>query len=127
MYINPLVRMKKIHIWIGTFSKSEEEYDNYFNQENSQCQFCADFDIEEYDEDFIGIIPLFKEKISVQSLLDEVPIDEEDIPKALKTCEKKNIKNGNAIFYLTDSSVSIKDTEKSYNELIYIGMYNSSL
>lgn len=127
MYINPLVRMKKIHIWIGTFSKSEEEYDNYFNQAKSQCQFCTDIDIEEYDEDFIGIIPLFKEKMSIQSLLNEVPIDKEDIPKALKTCENMNIKDGNAIFYLTDSLISIKNTEKSYNELFYIGMYNSSL
>lgn len=127
MYINPLIRMKKVHIWIGIFSKSEEEYNNYFNQESSQCQFCLDIDTEGYDEDFIGIIPLFKEKMSIQFLLNEVPIDLEDIPKALETCKKMNIEEGNAVFYMTDSLISIKDKEKSYNGLFYIGMYNSSL
>ena len=28
MYIDPLERMKKIHIWIGFFSKGENEYEH---------------------------------------------------------------------------------------------------
>lgn len=127
MYINPLERMKKIHIWIGFFSKRENEYEQYFDQEVPPCQFCKDIDCEEYDEDFIGIIPLFKEKVGIEQLLDEVPIDENEIPKVIEKCKAMNISDGNAIFYITDASIIIKNTEKSYNELKYIGIYNSSL
>lgn len=119
--------MKKIHIWLGYFSGYEDEFENYFNQEISPCQFCTDIDIDEYDEDYIGIIPLFKEKVAVQYLLDEVPIDVDDIAKVLEECKKRGIKEGNAIFYLTDSSISIKNSEGDYNELKYLGLYNSSL
>ena len=127
MYIDPLERMKKIHIWIGFFSKGENEYAQYFNQEEPPCQFCKDIDCEEYDEDFIGIIPLFEEKVGVEQLLDEVPIDENEIPKVIEKCKAMNISVGNAIFYMTDASIIIENTEKKYNELKYIGIYDSSL
>ncbi|MBI1645805.1 immunity 22 family protein [Capnocytophaga sp. 051621] len=127
MYIDPLERMKKIHIWIGFFSKGENEYEQYFNQEELPCQFCKDIDCEEYDEDFIGIIPLFEKKVGVEQLLDEVPIDENEIPKVIEKCKAMNISGGNAIFYMTDASIVIENTEKKYNELKYIGIYDSSL
>ncbi|WP_225879418.1 immunity 22 family protein [Capnocytophaga periodontitidis] len=119
--------MKKIHIWIGFFSKGENEYEQYFNQEELPCQFCKDIDCEEYDEDFIGIIPLFEKKVGVEQLLDEVPIDENEIPKVIEKCKAMNISGGNAIFYMTDASIVIENTEKKYNELKYIGIYDSSL
>jgi hypothetical protein len=127
MYISPLERMKKIHIWTGYFSGNGDEFENYFNQEIPPCQFCTDIDMDEYDEDYIGIIPLFEEKVGVQYLLDKVPVDVDDISKVLEACKNKGIKEDNAIFYLTDSSVSIKNSEKDYNELKYLGLYNSSL
>ena len=99
----------------------------YFNQEEPPCQFCKDIDCEEYDEDFIGIIPLFEEKVGVEQLLDEVPIDENEIPKVIEKCKAMNISVGNAIFYITDASIIIENTEKKYNELKYIGIYDSAL
>lgn len=38
-----------------------------------------------------------------------------------------NISGGNAIFYMTDTSIVIENTEKKYNELKYIGIYDCSL
>lgn len=46
MYISATKRMKKIHIWIGTTFKTEDEYYNYFEQE-----FAQDIGVDEYDGD----------------------------------------------------------------------------
>ena len=43
MYLSPLERMKKVHIWIGTFSGSEKEYEDYFNLQDSPCRIEVRF------------------------------------------------------------------------------------
>lgn len=127
MYLSPLERMKKVHIWIGTFSGSEKEYEDYFNLQDSPCRFCIDINTDEFDEDFIGIIPLFNEEQDISILLQQVPIDMDDIKNALTKCKAMELVKGNAVFYLTDVSLTIPNKEKSFNGLKYIGMYNSSL
>ena len=49
------------------------------------------------------------------------------IPKVIERCDSMNISEGNAIFYITDSSIIVKNEERDYNGLRYIGVYNSSL
>ncbi|HBV83668.1 MAG TPA: hypothetical protein DEB74_12955 [Lachnospiraceae bacterium] len=127
MYLSPLERMKKVHIWIGTFSGSEKEYEDYFNLQDSPCRFCIDINTDEFDEDFIGIIPLFSEEQDIGILLQQVPIDMGDIKSALIKCKAMELVKGNAVFYVTDVSLTIPNKEKSFNGLKYIGMYNSSL
>ncbi len=127
MYISPIERMKKIHIWIGSYFDGIEKYEEYFKQDNSPSQFCKDIGIEEYDDDFIGIIPLFYNEVNILTLLLKVPVEESEKSKILKRCNNLGLEKGNAIFYLTDSSICIKDTENDYNGLLYIGIYNSSL
>ena len=120
--------MKKVHIWIGTTSKNEDEFDRYFDQNNDLCQFCKDAGIEQYDEDFIGIIPVFESETDICDILAEVPIDEKCIDLAVSNSTKLGIEKANAVFYLTDSSVSIEGYEdKLYNDLKYIGMFDSDL
>ncbi|SHG42966.1 immunity 22 family protein [Pedobacter caeni] len=122
--------MKKVHIWLGQVQKEEEDYFEYFNQEDGSSEFSKDIGTEEeYDEDFIGMLPLFEQELPILQILeDEVPIDEEDIPKALQRCNELSMEFANAVFYLSDSSVVISEPYKnSYNGLIYIGLYNSSL
>ena len=127
MYLSPLERMKKVHIWIGTFSGSEKEYEDYFNLQDSPCRFCIDINTDEFDEDFIGIIPLFSEEQDIGILLQQVPIDMGAIKSALIKCKAMELVKGNAVFYVTDVSLTIPNKEKSFNGLKYIGMYNSSL
>lgn len=127
MYLSPLEKMKKVHIWIGTFSGSEKEYEDYFNLQDSPCRFCIDINTDEFDEDFIGIIPLFSEEQDISILLQQVPIDMGDIKNALIKCKAMELVKGNAVFYVTDVSLTIPNKEKSFNGLKYIGMYNSSL
>jgi hypothetical protein len=131
--------MSKIHIWIGTTNQTEEEYLKYFELDYSTegdfedpkyklCQFCKDIDTKWYDEDLIGIIPVFNKEISILDLLKEIPLNDSEINNALSVCEKTNLINANAIFYFTDSEMTIKQPYKeSYNGLKYIGMFNSSL
>lgn len=130
MYLSAVERMKKVHIWLGQVQKEEEDYFEYFNKEDGISQFSKDIGTEEeYDEDFIGMLPLFEQELPILQILeDEVPIDEEEIPKALQRCNELNMEFANAVFYLSDSSVVISEPfKKSYNGLIYIGLYNSSL
>lgn len=127
MYISPIERMKKIHIWIGSYFDGIEKYEEYFNQDNPPCQFCKDIGIEEYDDDFIGIIPLFCDEVNILTLLLEAPVEESEKNKILKRCGALGLEKGNVIFYLTDSSIYINDAENVYNGLLYIGIYNSSL
>lgn len=122
--------MKKVHIWLGQINRGNDQYFEYFNQEDEISQFSKDIgSSEEYDEDFIGMLPPFEQELSVLQILeDEVPIDVKDIPKALQRCNDLNIKSANAVFYLSDASVTLSvPYKKNYIGLFYIGFYNSSL
>lgn len=126
MYIDPTERMKKIHIWIGSTSKTEDAYYKYFDQDEQKPQFCQDLGIEEYDEDFAGFIPPFDNEITISEILKEAPIHKLEIEMIIKKCEDMNIFKANTIFYLTDSSVEIlKPYKTEYNGAKYIGIFNS--
>jgi hypothetical protein len=132
-------RIKIIHLWIGTTEKNEEDYLKYFELDYSTegdfddpeyklCEFCKDINKQWYNEDFIGIIPLHKNKILVGELIKETPIDRNEISKIIEECNRLNIVKGNAIFYLTDAEIEInKPYKENYNGLKYIGKYSSSL
>jgi hypothetical protein len=137
--MHPLERMKKVHIWIGKTSLNEEEYGKYFELDYSTegdfdspdykiCQFCKDIGEIWYDEDFIGIIPLFEQEVSIREILQEVTIAEKDIEKVISKCDKLGLKAANAVFYLTDAEIKVaKPYKDSYNGLKYIGLFDSDL
>ncbi|HZH39149.1 MAG TPA: immunity 22 family protein [Bacillales bacterium] len=131
MYMDTLEIIKKSHIWMGSTSATQEEYEQYFVQhEGVTSQFYKDLGLEgkEYNEDFIGIIPLFTEEVPVYEILrNEVVIDNDDIPKAVEACHKLGIYTANAVFYLSNSSVKVPEPDKLYNGLKYIGIYESGL
>lgn len=130
MYISPTERMKKIHLWVGTTTADEETYNEYFDQEDDISQFSKDIGFnEEYDEDFIGILPLFGKEIPVEDILEnEVPLDKNSVAEVLEICKKMGIEKANAAFYLTDSSITVEEPYKDeYNGLKYIGEYKSAL
>jgi hypothetical protein len=130
MYISPVERMKIIHLWIGTTAVDEAVYNLYFDQEDELSQFSKDIGLaEEYDEDFIGILPIFKNPPTVKVLLEkEIPIDKDSIAEVLAVCETMGIHSINAAFYLTDSTITIaKPNKKEYNGLRYLGEYKSAL
>jgi hypothetical protein len=132
-------RMKKIHIWIGNFQKTEDDFNKYFELDYSTegdfddpeykiCEFCKDINQKWYDEDFIGVLPLYEKEISVMDILKNIPINANEINNVIDECNTLGIKTTNAIFYLTDADIIInKPYKENYNGLKYVGLYNSSL
>jgi hypothetical protein len=130
MYISATERMKKIHLWLGNTAVDEQTYFNYFQQEDSISQFAYDIGLDgEYDEDMIGILPISETPIPAQEVLQKkVPIDTGSISHAEIAFKRSGIDTVNAVFYLTDSSITIKEPYKNnYNGLIYIGVFDSAL
>jgi len=130
MYISPTERMKKIHLWLGNTAADEQTYFNYFDQEDEISQLGRDIGLdEEYDEDMIGILPIFEKQVTVKEVLEKkVPIDNSSISEAEKASQKLGITTANAAFYITDSSIIIKEPyKKDYNGLSYIGEFRSEL
>lgn len=133
--------MSKIHIWIGTTTKTEEEYLKYFELDYStegdfddpdykECQFCKDISEKWYDEDMIGIMPISKDCQPIAVLLKEIEplLQKSEIAAINDKCKSLGLNHGNAIFYYTDSDLVINNPYKeNYNDLKYIGIYNSSL
>jgi hypothetical protein len=132
-------KMSKIHIWVGTTHKNEEEYMQYFELDYSTdgdfedpeyklCQFCKDIGIKWYDEDFTGIIPVLENNVPVIEILKEIPIKQNEIDKVLSVCKELGLLMVNVIFYYTDSELIIQKPYKdNYNDLKYIGLFDSSL
>lgn len=131
----------KIHVWTGTTDKAEEEYLQYFELDYSTegdfedpeykiCQFCKDIDKVWYNEDFIGIIPLFEMQTSIEELLKHIPLAAQDVGEVIVKCRECGINSGNAMFYFIDfesEGVVPEPHKKNYNGLRYIGEFNSSL
>lgn len=129
---------KAIHIWVGSNFSKEEEYMSYFELDYSiegdfddpsykLCGFCKDIGIVWYDEDFIGIIPRREQEVSLDDILAEAAIDDDELPVAKARCDALGIKKANAIFWYQDADLVLKKPIKdSYNGLKYIGVFKES-
>ncbi|ELY4677571.1 immunity 22 family protein [Cronobacter turicensis] len=125
----------KVHLWIGSNFLSEEDYMAYFELDYSTegdiddpnykvCGFCRDLGIKWYDEDFIGIIPREENEVSLDILLEEAAVDEDEIKNVRAKCKSLGIKKANAMVWYADAELNIKpDPSISYNGLKYIGLF----
>lgn len=130
--------MSKVHIWIGTTDKGEEEFGKYFELDYATegdfddpayqvCGFCKDLGAKWYDEDFLGV-GMFDNAVEVKELLYETVIKvPEAYDAAYNKCLELGITEGNMVFYYTDANLVVADTTKKYNGLHYLGMYDSEL
>lgn len=133
--MNVSERMSKVHLWIGVTQKTEEEYLEYFKLDYSTggdfddpnyqvCGFCIDIGEKWYDEDFIGIIPLYEEEVSIKEIIEEAAIDPKESENVILECERLGLKKANAILWYSDAEIEITQPHKdSYNDLKYIGMF----
>ncbi len=116
----------KIHIWLGSTKKKEEEYYEYFDQDEGIAEFSRDIGVEEYDEDVSCFLPPFSESIPVLDLLKETDINDSDLELAIQKCEDLKLFEGNCIFYMyVLPYIEIKKPYKeNYNGAKYLGIYN---
>ncbi|XLX40460.1 immunity 22 family protein [Ectopseudomonas mendocina] len=126
---------KNVHVWVGSNFSQEDEYMSYFEIDHSTegdfddpnyklCGFCRDLGIVWYDEDFIGIIPRCEHEVSLDEILTEAAVDEDELPLVKARCEKLGIKKANAIFWYQDADLVLEQPIKdSYNGLKYIGVF----
>jgi hypothetical protein len=120
-------RISKLHVWIGTTSKSREEFLNYFELDFSTdgdfddpnykvCGFCRDIGQKSYEEEFLVYEPFYKQEIDLLEIMKESDINPLDIMKAMDECKKLGIVKANAIFSYTDAKIIIpKSYNKTYN------------
>lgn len=127
---------EKVHLWIGTSFRPEEEYMAYFELDYSAegdfddpdykvCQFCKDIGKVWYDQDFIGIIPRLEDEVDLDEVLTEAAVDQNELGKVKKICADYGIIKANAIFWYADGSLVIPTSgQKEYNGLRYIGLFD---
>lgn len=125
--MQPFERMQKVHVWLGTTKKQQGDFDEYFDQDEGVSQFAKDIGEEEYDEDFMGIMEVHEDNLSIEEIISKMAIDNDEYHVIIKICAEKNITTANASFYYTDALIEIHDKKKKYNDLTYIGIFNSGL
>ncbi|MEQ1976040.1 immunity 22 family protein [Xenorhabdus sp. SGI240] len=125
----------RVHLWIGNNFSSEDEYIKYFELDYSVegnfddpnyklCQFCKDVGLQWYDEDFIGIIPRRDESVSIDEILVDAAVDQDEFQSIKDICDRLGIKEANAIFWYQDSEPHVNPPyKKQYNGLKYIGLF----
>ena len=135
-----MTRASQLHLWVGKTLKSQQDFDKYFDQTNA---FMFDLDGREKSEEEI-ILSQFSIEIEKQASFDEdflsiyyggvnynldealVEVqDSDDFEKMKKACEEKGVIEANAMFFYTDSELNISNDKKKYNDLTYIGKFNS--
>lgn len=127
---------EKVHLWIGTTHKPEDEYLAYFeldyrpevdldSPDYKVCQFCKDIGELSYDQDFIGIIHRRDTEVGLDEILVEAAVAEAELSKVKEICAAEGIKKANAIFWYADSNLVIpKPYKEDYNGLKYIGVFD---
>ena len=132
------VSTDKIHVWAGIINANEvEDFDNYFeldyetedmdDPEYKVCGFCKDVGMKWYDEDWIEVYCEVQTS-DVTKFLDGLSISEETLMEIKDICINKGFDKINAMFCYLDvnSEFEIKEKDKLYNGLVYIGLFDTN-
>lgn len=122
-------RFNRAHLWLGNISLDEEDYEEYFQpNEEGMSQFSIDLGLlYEYDEDFIGIIPISHTLLPIDELCKESIISISEMQNIMNNCAFLGIEKANAIVWYSDSDISFTIGKKLSNNLIYIGEFDTEM
>ena len=126
---------KKAHLWIG--NNHNKNFDEYFELEYYSdhgrwsddpgykvCGFCRDIDELWYDHDLLVFDQMAKD-LDLESLIWGIfSFSDEILSEIIDICNKKGIYKANAIIFYTGYGVLVKDNQKTYNGLHYIGLFD---
>jgi hypothetical protein len=127
------------HVWIGTTAQSQDEFNRYFSHAEGYwdeedrdalspsatgCGFCIDLDTQYlYDGDLI-YYQHFPSAVSVRKLVKELPLSTHAAAEnILMACEKRGIVSANAVMSYADPEQLVRDPDKLYNGLVYLGLF----
>jgi hypothetical protein len=121
--------MDELHIWLGTFKGTEDEFHQSFDltsfynskegEEFKRCEFCKYLNKNSYDNDFIGYV--YDENQS-QKLLEILP-SEQLKKNVLKFSKENNLTNSNALLYYGDEWLNSDSLDKEFIGLKYLGTF----
>jgi hypothetical protein len=139
---------QRIHIWAGTSNKTEEQFYKYFDQskflkdnerfntDESYPRDTPDFNLRsqfskaihkqfDYDAEWITIY-YSRKRISIQAAIEELPIWDDQTEVAIyQACVDKGIATVNVILCYADDELIIDKPLENYNDMRYIGSFNS--
>ncbi|MCL1989459.1 MAG: immunity 22 family protein [Defluviitaleaceae bacterium] len=125
----------KVHVWIG--DNFDENYHDYFeldydvqvdidSPDYKVCGFCEDIDEKWYDEDWLGAFQHSK-SVKLDKLLEELAVTKDVLNDIKHVCKEKKINKASATFWYYDGSIIVKNREKKFNNLHYIGVFDTEL
>ncbi len=125
--------LDKVFLWLGKTNKNQYDIEEYFKLDYSVegdfddpkyeiCGFCRDINEKWYDEDFIGYLK-FECELSVEDVLEEVPIALYERDKILDLCKKLKIEKVNSVFWYS-GEIEMPSRNKTYNDLSFIGEFD---
>lgn len=119
---------KKIHLWVGTTSLSDEQFMNYFEEddEGNIEGFAKDLGVDFIDLDFLLVPEVFPEVVPINELFLDSPLSSSQTQVVIQKCIELGINEGNALFWysdMQDNSIPNIDKSKKYNNLNYIGSF----
>ncbi len=131
-----------VHVWIGMTTKSREAFEDYFarrkadsgddklggrdalHADETTCGFCVDLGRKHfYDPDLI-YLQYFTSPVSVMEAVNELPLSTSSAEaNILKACENRGLSLVNAVISYADPAQVIRDPDKLYSGLIYLGLF----
>jgi hypothetical protein len=103
------------HLWVGSTQKTKEQFMEYFNQDNKQCQFCKDVGIQNYNPNALYVY--HGEMDFVEEIIKKIIPDENLFDSMLVELKNYNIEKANALFCYVDNAH--RDRKKDQVFLIY--------
>jgi hypothetical protein len=103
------------HLWVGVTQKTKEQFMEYFNQNDKECQFCKDVGIKNYNPNALYV---YTGKMDyVEKVLQSTVPDINLYDSMLDELEQQNIKKINALFCYVDNA--FRDAKRDQTFLIY--------
>jgi hypothetical protein len=103
------------HLWAGSTQKTKEQFMEYFNQDNKQCQFREDVGIQNYNP--AALYVYHGEMDFVEKIIKKIIPDENLFDSTLDELGNYNIEKVNALFCYVDNARG--DRKKDQVFLIY--------
>ena len=136
----PPAPFSALHVWVGQTPADRDAFLSYFAHADDYwevwedtedddgdvtgCAFCVDLGEKHlYDEDLLLAFHS-PSPIALEQLMDELAFNTAAAEDAvIQACQRRGIDKANAAFTYADPTQVVSDSDKTYNGLIYLGLF----